>query len=329
MPFSSTPTRNSDQLTVFFEQHLKRPIERAKFVNRYLVRRSDDTFNITEQIIRDLYSADMVICDLSGNESNPNVMYELGIRLAISQLPIILIREAHKDNRQIFDIGGFYAENYDPLNYPKITKHVIEKMKKLESGKEPYASPILKLIGEELPLLVKVSNHRAVNLLSALYYSLQSVLRLYCGEVADTIGTQVKLRLGNTPIDLINAMESNSEVINKCDWKGLNFRPGTLPALDYYLASRYLLGVVGDDVEWILTSSMIEYHATFFSGDYAWRKPSSGGAHQFIGETLLRLNAIPFLQASLLGNTAEERGLALTQFSAVLRSSRLGRELVQ
>ena len=147
MPFTETPTRNKEQLSSFFEDTIKNPIEVEEFINRYKVRRSDETFNITEQIIKDLFAADIVIADLSGKQPNPNVMYELGVRLALSNKPVILMRENHPDNRNVFDITGFYAHPYDPFKYGELQKHLIEKIHRFETREEVYESPILKVIG--------------------------------------------------------------------------------------------------------------------------------------------------------------------------------------
>ncbi len=74
MPFTKTPLRNKDDLTAFFEVNLKQRLESdASLKYQYVVRRSDDSFDITAQIIRDVYEADIVLCDLSGNDANPNV----------------------------------------------------------------------------------------------------------------------------------------------------------------------------------------------------------------------------------------------------------------
>ncbi len=74
-------------------------------------------------------------------------MYELGVRLALSHKPVILMRENHADNRNVFDITGFYAHSYDPYKYPDLQKHLIEKIRRFETGEEVYESPILKVIG--------------------------------------------------------------------------------------------------------------------------------------------------------------------------------------
>lgn len=153
MPFVKAPTRHKVQLSSFYENNIKKPIESADLEYNYVVRRSDETFNITDKIIKDLYTADVVIADLSGIHPNPNVMYELGVRLAISRKPVILIREEHQDNETVFDITGFYVHRYDPLNYVDLQSHIIEKLRRLESGEETYESPVLKVIQGEVALV--------------------------------------------------------------------------------------------------------------------------------------------------------------------------------
>src|SRR5688500_38836 len=49
-------------------------------VSACLVSESDDVGIIQKRIIRNLYENPIVVCDVSGK--NPNVMFELGIRLA-------------------------------------------------------------------------------------------------------------------------------------------------------------------------------------------------------------------------------------------------------
>ncbi|VVD91649.1 hypothetical protein PHO31112_01652 [Pandoraea horticolens] len=53
-----------------------------------LVSSSDSGGVIQKQILHQLYSSDIVICDVSSK--NPNVMLELGIRLAFDK-PVVLI----------------------------------------------------------------------------------------------------------------------------------------------------------------------------------------------------------------------------------------------
>ncbi|NOT00414.1 MAG: hypothetical protein HOP29_07275 [Phycisphaerales bacterium] len=241
MPFTSTQTRNSAQLTAFFDNQIKKPVEKGKFKSIYRVRRSDETFDINAQIIKDLFNADIVLCDLSGTEANPNVMYELGIRLAFSNKPVILIREAHANNKRIFDIGDFYVQDYDPFNYAALTEHIRMKLTRFENSVEQYSSPVLKIIGEDRPLLQKLSAERAGHLLETLRVSLYGTLRLFCGKVDAFLRTNSKIKnFGDTPEGTLRAVEKNLSKLKSLSWKGFSFHLGSQPALDQYLATRYL-----------------------------------------------------------------------------------------
>lgn len=152
MPFVQTPTRDQGQLTSFFENNIKRPIEEASLDCEYKVWRSGEKFNITDEIIKDLFKADIVIADLSGEYPNPNVMYELGVRLTLSDKPVILIREKNPSNKKVFDVDSYYIHPYDPLKYSDLERHLIEKLRRFEKGEEQFESPVKKVLHNELIL---------------------------------------------------------------------------------------------------------------------------------------------------------------------------------
>ncbi len=109
MPISDFPPYPEGHFKRVYEYLIKPACEKAGFVPI----RADDILNtnfIALDIIKNITSADMAICDLSGR--NPNVLYELGIRQAFN-LPITLIKD-NKTNR-IFDIQGFRDIEYDEL----------------------------------------------------------------------------------------------------------------------------------------------------------------------------------------------------------------------
>ncbi|CCN46536.1 conserved hypothetical protein [Vibrio nigripulchritudo MADA3029] len=73
--------------------------------------RADDinqTDYIALNIIEQIHEADMVVCDISSR--NPNVMYELGIRHAISK-PVVILKD--NTTSKIFDIQGIRHIEYD------------------------------------------------------------------------------------------------------------------------------------------------------------------------------------------------------------------------
>lgn len=287
MPFTETPTRNATQLTAFYEDHLKRPIETAPLRVPHVVRRSEHTFNITEQIIKDLYTADVVICDLSGVAANPNVMYELGIRLAVSNKPVILIREAHKDNRPIFDIGGFYAEQYDPLNYSLITVHVLAKLASYAEQRERYESPVLKILAQDEPLIRRLSKDRAAYLLQVLGSTVHGTTRVFSGSIYTFAKEHGDVDLGESATESLNRIQKNWDVLAALDWSTFHFRVGSQPAIDAYIANLYLAGLVEHEIEAAFTEAVIDYHVYFLSADTFWEHPDIPLLHQMLGESLL------------------------------------------
>ena len=64
-------------------------IEQAGFIPN-LVSHADDTGIIQLRIIQNLYNNPIVVCDVSGK--NPNVMFELGLRLAFDK-PTVIVKD--------------------------------------------------------------------------------------------------------------------------------------------------------------------------------------------------------------------------------------------
>ncbi len=74
-----------------------------------LVSNSDDVGVIQKRIIQNLYDNPIVVCDVSGK--NPNVMFELGIRLAFDKPTIII-----KDDKTQY---SFDTSPIEHLEYPR------------------------------------------------------------------------------------------------------------------------------------------------------------------------------------------------------------------
>lgn len=78
-------------------------------VKARVVSDADDVGMIHKRIVRNLYNSDVIICDVSGK--NPNVMFELGMRLAFDK-PTIIVKD-DKTNYS-FDTGVI-----EHLQYPR------------------------------------------------------------------------------------------------------------------------------------------------------------------------------------------------------------------
>ena len=123
-------------------------IEEAGFEPN-LVSNSDDVGVIQKRIIQNLYDNPIVICDVSGK--NPNVMFELGIRLAFDKPTIII-----KDDKTSY---SFDTSPIEHLEYPrdlrfnkiqefkiKLTDKISKTLEKANS--DPQFSTFLKHFGE-------------------------------------------------------------------------------------------------------------------------------------------------------------------------------------
>jgi hypothetical protein len=65
-----------------------------------LVSDADDVGVIQKRIVQNIYSSDIIVCDVSGK--NPNVMFELGMRLAFDR-PTVIVKDDKTD--YAFDTG--------------------------------------------------------------------------------------------------------------------------------------------------------------------------------------------------------------------------------
>lgn len=109
MPFSERDDRHAPG---FFSEVLKSVLEKAVteagFIAKTARRQGSDVIQAT--IVSELIDADIVLADLT--EHNPNVLFELGMRIAIDK-PVALIRA--KGTGQIFDVDNMLrVQEYDP-----------------------------------------------------------------------------------------------------------------------------------------------------------------------------------------------------------------------
>lgn len=88
-----------------------------------IVSEADESGIIQKNIIRNLYHNEVIVCDVSGK--NPNVMFELGIRLAFDK-PTIIIKDDLTDY-------SFDTSIIEHLEYPKDLRFakIVEFKKKL------------------------------------------------------------------------------------------------------------------------------------------------------------------------------------------------------
>lgn len=113
-----------------------------------LVSDADDSGVIQKRIVQNLYSNEIVICDVSCK--NPNVMFELGMRLAFDKPTIIVMDDR---TNYSFDTGIVEHLSYPrDLNYFKILNFQNTLKNKIlgtiENARQPEYTTFLKNFGE-------------------------------------------------------------------------------------------------------------------------------------------------------------------------------------
>lgn len=106
MPIGELDTYPANHFKHVYDDLISPAIRAAGFE----AKRADDDKSssmIHINIIRDIVSAPMAVCDLSTR--NPNVLFELGIRQAFD-LPVVLIEEV--GTKRIFDISSINTVDY-------------------------------------------------------------------------------------------------------------------------------------------------------------------------------------------------------------------------
>lgn len=117
--------------------------------NPNLVSDADDIGIIQKRIIQNIYDNDIVVCDVSGK--NPNVMFELGMRLAFDKPAIIVI-----DDKTDY---SFDTSPIEHLSYPRDLRYFDildfkEQLKKKitatveKANNDPQYTTFLKNFGE-------------------------------------------------------------------------------------------------------------------------------------------------------------------------------------
>lgn len=106
------------------------------FTNVQLVSEDKASGVIHANIIKNLFENDIVICDVSGK--NPNVMFELGLRIAFDK-PVVVTKD--NETKISFDIAPFkYLEYPKSQHYSDIEKFKRELEESLQATLEKSPS---------------------------------------------------------------------------------------------------------------------------------------------------------------------------------------------
>ncbi|MGN4739056.1 hypothetical protein [Bacillus cereus group sp. MYBK227-1] len=163
-------------------------VEGIKF-KAEIVSDSDGEIDIIhKRIIQNLYNADIVVCDISGR--NPNVMFELGMRLTFDK-PTIIIKDDATDF--IFDTSSIEHLIYPKdLRFQKIVEFKKELAKRIKityekSIADPKFSTFLGNFGEfMIPKLDQTTVSSAEELILKEISSLRSEMKNVKREVLNS-----------------------------------------------------------------------------------------------------------------------------------------------
>lgn len=159
--------------------------------NVKIVSEGDSSGLIHKRIVQGLYNSHIVICDVSCK--NPNVMFELGMRLAFDK-PTIIIKDDH--TTYTFDPGGIEHLNYPrDLRFNKIVDFKSQLAKKVQatfedSLSDPNHSPFLKSFGQFKVATIEQTSVPADTLMLQMMMELQSDM--------DSIKRDLKTRQTNS-----------------------------------------------------------------------------------------------------------------------------------
>ncbi|MCO5396896.1 hypothetical protein [Ralstonia soli] len=323
MPFVSANTRDEASLTSFFNDYIKYPIETARGLSsEYSVSRSGNSLLILDNIIEDIAAADIVICDLSGEMANPNVMFELGLRLSTSPKPTILIREESEKNKKIFDVSGLYTYGYSLTGTRNLERFLLDKLAEYETNHEAYESPVLKILDHRAAFWMMLPVRKASAFLGGIASAAEASLRAFARAVA----LHVHKKGGHLEVD--DSMLIYKAILSLPDkivLEDFDYKISSIPSLDSYLSSVYLLGLVEDDVERKFREYAMAYSLSFSKGNSSLFAETKFG--EFLGyafETLILMNLSRVI-IRVLGERqgGTERAALVSKFFDVAKDSQL------
>lgn len=168
------PISNFNNYTTEHWRHVRSIFEDALLTSKEykfdikIVSEKDDVGILQDNIVNGIYESDIIICDVSGR--NPNVMFELGMRIAFDK-PVVIVKD--ELTSIAFDIGVIeYIEYPSNLNYIDIQDFKVKLIHKIDhtlkeagNGKNTsYLSRFGQFTIQELPSKV-ISEHKAIETL--------------------------------------------------------------------------------------------------------------------------------------------------------------------
>lgn len=190
MPFSKTKTCTQGQWTAIFNDLIKPAVEESALGYR-CVRSKATTGNLIKKIVEDLYRANVVIADLTGQK--PNVFYELGVRHALRNRTI-LIAQRRKDIPS--DLHGYASHVYKwktTAQKGELTKKLRRLLEHMEQDTDRSDNPVSDFLHERSIRIFEFQRDETSRKLRAVIVELsriQGMLNLALEEAEEKKGAE-------------------------------------------------------------------------------------------------------------------------------------------
>lgn len=208
MPFSTTSLQTEEQWTEIFEKLFK-PAWEAFGIDCY--RTKVPRGSITKDIIEKLYSASIVFADLT--DSNPNVMYELGVRHTFKK-PSVMVKA--RGSQIPFDVNDYnvFEYEYTPKGLEDLKEHIELIIQDINKFPDKSDNPVWDFLRTSSFIIDYSRNIETVQKLKAIKEELESNL-VRC----DTFLEGIK------DIRLLDKLDYDGEDMGKLDSEMENFFP--------------------------------------------------------------------------------------------------------
>lgn len=178
MPFSKLGKISERKWTDTYNELFKPAIEEAG-LDYTCIRSTIRNGSFTKDILQNLKNARVVLADVSG--TNPNVMWELGVRHTFSRRTIMVVRKDMSAERIISDLKNYGVIDYTLSPLRKVNQfkmRVKELLEGIENEPDRNDSPVFDFFKDEEIILSSQEKNKIISNLNGLLSELLSNLDL-------------------------------------------------------------------------------------------------------------------------------------------------------